>query len=109
MDAVEKAVMLRVYLGESDEVGRKAAYKAIVELLRKEGIAGATVLRGVMGFGKKSVLHTASPLRLSGDLPVVIEVVDAQHHIERVLPKIAPMVRGGLIVKLPVDAFVRAE
>lgn len=109
MEVVEKAVMLRVYLGESDKVGRKAAYKAIVETLRAEGIWGATALRGVMGFGKKSLLHAASPLRLSVDLPIVVEAVDNAEKIERVLPKIAPMVRGGLIVKVPVEAYVRLE
>ena len=101
--------MLRVYVGESDKHEGHPAYKAIVALLRREGIWGATAVRGLYGFGKKSVLHAASPLRLSEDLPIVVEAVDAAKKIEAVLPKLAPLVKGGLIVTVPVKAYVRVE
>ena len=107
MEAVQDAYMLRVYLGETDKVGRHAAYKAIVHKLRERGIWGATVTRGLYGFGKKSVLHAASPLRLSQDLPIVVEAVDSRQKIEAVIAEIAPMVKGGLIVTVPVKAYVR--
>ena len=97
MELIEDALMLRVYLGESDRVGGVPSYKAIVHLLREEGLWGATVLRGIYGFGKKSLLHATSPLRLSTDLPIVIEAVDARKKIEAVLPKVAPLVKGGLV------------
>jgi PII-like signaling protein len=109
MELIEDAYLLKVYLGESDKVGRSPAYKAIVHELRKQGIWGATVTRGVYGFGKRSVLHASSPLRLSEDLPVVIEAVDSQGKLEAAIPKIAPLVRGGLLVLVPVKAYTRIE
>lgn len=109
MELVEDAVMLRIYIGESDKNGHEPAYKAIVHLLRREAIWGATVTRGTYGFGKTSVLHTANPLRLSGDLPMVIEAVDRREKIEAVIDKIAPRVKGGLIVTVPVQAHVRVD
>lgn len=109
MELVEEATMLRVYVGESDKIGRHAAYKEIVQVLRREGIWGATATRGLYGYGKRSVLHAASPLRLSEDLPVVVEAVDSRKKIESVIPKLAPMVKGGLIVTLPVRAYVRVD
>ena len=109
MELVEDALMLRIYVGESDKNGHEPAYKAIVHLLRREAIWGATVTRGIYGFGKKSVLHTANPLRLSGDLPIIIEAIDRRTKIEAVVPKVAPLVKGGLIVTMPVQAHVRVE
>lgn len=109
MERLEDAVMLRVYLGESDKHVGQPAYKALVRALREAGLWGATVTRGVHGFGKRSVMHSASPLRLSEDLPVVVEAVDSAKKIEAVLPKIAPLVKGGLLVTLPVKAYVRVE
>lgn len=106
---VEGALMLRIYMGESERIDGKPAYKEIVHRLRSEGIWGATVVRGTYGFGKRSVLHAASPLRLSEDLPMVIEAVDSKAKIDAVLPKIAPLVKGGLLVKVPVEAYVRVE
>ena len=70
---------------------------AVIELFRRNGVAGATVLKGVAGFGARSVVHTASILRLSADLPLVIEVVDSQEHLDKVLPQIDTMMTGGLI------------
>jgi uncharacterized protein len=89
--------LLRIFIGESDKHGRKPLYQAIVEMLRQEGLAGATVLRGIEGFGATSRLHTARILRLSEDLPIVIEVADAPERIEAVMPKIDEMVREGLV------------
>lgn len=109
MELVEDAVMLRIYIGESDKNGHEPAYRAIVHLLRREAVWGATVTRGIYGFGKTSVLHTANPLRLSGDLPMVIEAVDRREKIEAVIDKIAPLVKGGLIAMIPVKAPVRAD
>jgi hypothetical protein len=89
--------LLRVFVGESDRLGRKPLYQAIVEMLREEGLAGATVLRGVEGFGAHSRLHTARILRLSEDLPVVIEAVDRAERIDAILPKLDTMVTEGLV------------
>lgn len=90
-------VLMRIFIGEADRYGNKPLYQALVELFRREGVAGATVLRGTMGFGAKSHLHTANLLRLSQDLPVVIEVVDTQEQIDGLLPRLDEMVREGLI------------
>ena len=90
-------VLMRIFLGESDRHGHLPLYEALVELLRKEGLAGATVLRGVSGFGAHSVFHSAKLLRLSTDLPMVIEVVDAQEKIDAVMPLVDAMMDGGLV------------
>ena len=90
-------VLMRIFIGEADKFGPQPLYNALVELFRREKIAGATVLRGLSGYGAKSHLHTAQLLRLSQDLPLVIEVVDSQKNIDRVLPLIDPMVEEGLI------------
>ena len=89
--------LLRIFIGESDKHGRKPLYQAIVEMLRQEGMAGATVLRGIEGFGAASHLHTARILRLSGDLPIVIEVADTAERIEAIMPKIDEMVSDGMV------------
>ncbi|TML32650.1 MAG: DUF190 domain-containing protein [Actinobacteria bacterium] len=89
--------LLRVFLGESDRWHGKPLYQAIVERVRKEGLAGATVLRGIEGFGADSRLHTARILRLSEDLPVVIEIVDSAEQIERILPVLDEMVGEGMV------------
>jgi PII-like signaling protein len=90
-------VLMRIFVGESDRHGHRPLYEALVELFKKEGLAGATVLRGVSSFGAHSVFHTAKILRLSTDLPMVIEVVDAQEKIDAVLPRVEEMMDGGLI------------
>lgn len=89
--------LLRIFIGESDKHGRKPLYQAIVEMLREEGMAGATVLRGIEGFGATSHLHTARILRLSEDLPIVIEVADTAERIEAIMPKIDEMVTDGMV------------
>ena len=90
-------ILMRIFIGEGDKHGQQPLYRALVELLRREKLAGATVLRGVLGFGAKSHLHTAHLLRFSQDLPMVIEVVETQENIDRVLPRIDGMVGEGLI------------
>jgi uncharacterized protein len=89
--------LMRIHIGESDKWEGKALYQAIVELLRREHFSGATVLRGVGGYGSSSRYHTDKILRLSQDLPVVIEVVEDSERIEQILPKLDQMVGGGLI------------
>jgi uncharacterized protein len=89
--------LLRVFIGESDRWEGKPLYEAIVELVRREGLAGATVLRGIEGFGADSRLHTARILRLSEDLPVVIEIVDTEENVQRVLPMLDEMVGEGML------------
>ena len=96
---MKDAVLLRIYIGESDRYDGKPLYRAIVKMLKKEGLAGATVIRGILGFGKTSIIHTPSILRLPTDLPVVIEVVDSRENIERIKPKLLQMVKEGLIIE----------
>ena len=90
-------ILMRIMLGESDKQDGKPTYQALVETLRREKISGATVLRGITGYGAHRHPHTTNILRLSQDLPVVIEVVDSKENIERVLPQIEQAVHGGLI------------
>jgi uncharacterized protein len=87
-----------IHLGESDRFGHKPLYEAIVELLRAEGCAGATVVKGVMGFGKGSRIHTSSILRLSEDLPVMVIFSDTAERIDAVMPRVDDMLSGGLVV-----------
>jgi PII-like signaling protein len=89
--------LMRIHIGESDKWHGKALYEAIVELLRKEGFSGVTVLRGVAGYGGSSVYHTDKILRLSQDLPIILEVVETTERIEQILPRLDAMVEGGLI------------
>ena len=89
--------LMRIFIGESDRHGSQPLYEALVELLRKEGCAGATVLRGICGFGANRVYHTQKLLDLSADLPMVIEVVDSQEKISAVMPQIDAMMGGGMI------------
>jgi hypothetical protein len=89
--------LMRIHIGESDKWHGRPLHEAIVELLRKEGFSGATVLRGVAGYGGSSVYHTDKLLRLSQDLPIIVEVVETQERIEGILPRLDEMVEGGLI------------
>ena len=89
--------LMRIFIGESDRHGSQPLYEALVELLRKEGCAGATVLRGACGFGANRVYHTQKLLDLSADLPMVIEVVDSQEKISAIMPQIDAMMVGGMI------------
>lgn len=106
MEQQTDARLLRIFIGESDTYEGRPLYQAIVELLRGEGLAGATVLRGIEGFGKSSRLHTAHILRLSEDLPLVIECVDTREKIEAVLPRLDAMIGDGLVTMERVDVRV---
>jgi hypothetical protein len=90
-------VLVRIHLGESDLWHHRPLHVALVERLRREGFAGATVLRGIAGFGAHSVVHTTHVLRLSEDLPVVVEVVDTPERVDRLLPILDEMVGEGLV------------
>jgi PII-like signaling protein len=89
--------LMRIHIGESDKWRGKSLYQAIVEMLRKEGFSGVTVLRGVAGYGGSSVYHTDKILRLSQDLPIILEIVETTERIEQILPRLDGMVEGGLI------------
>src|SRR5690349_7833426 len=97
MNIPSEATLLRIFLGESDRWQHQPLYEAIVLKARELHLAGATVLRGPMGFGKASRLHTAKILRLSQDLPIVIEIVDSEEKINTFLPVLKPMIGGGLV------------
>ena len=90
-------VLVRIFTGESDIWHRQPLHTALLERMRKMGFAGATVLHGVAGFGARSVLHSSHMLRLSEDLPVIIEVVDTEENVERLMPILDEMVTEGLI------------
>jgi PII-like signaling protein len=97
MKIPQDGYLLRIFLGESDRWHGRPLYEAIVMKARELHLAGATVLRGPMGFGAKSRLHTAKILRLSEDLPMVIEIVDSREKIDGFLPQIDEMVQEGLV------------
>jgi PII-like signaling protein len=97
MKIPEQGYLLRVFVGESDKHGHVPLYEAIVSKARETGLAGATVLRGVMGFGRHSIMHTAKILRLSEDLPMIVEIVDSLEKIEAFLPILDTMVPEGLV------------
>jgi uncharacterized protein len=97
MQIPHDATLLRIFLGESDRWEHKPLYEAIVLKAREMHLAGATVLRGPVGFGKSSRLHTSKILRLSYDLPLVIEIVDAEEKINAFLPVLDQMMKGGLV------------
>ena len=90
-------VLARIFIGESDKWHHQLLHVALLERLRKEGFAGATVTRGVAGFGARSVIHTSQILRLSEDLPLIIEVVDSAEQVERLKPILDEMMRDGLV------------
>jgi PII-like signaling protein len=89
--------LMRIFIGESDKYRGRPLYEALLERLRSKGLAGATVLRGVAGFGASSVVHTDKVLRLSLDLPLIIEVVETEETIQGILPDLDEMIGGGLI------------
>src|SRR5260221_9733552 len=97
MQIPSEAVLLRIFLGEDDRFSHQPLHEAIVLKAREQHLAGATVLRGPMGFGHSSRLHTAKILRLSEDLPVVIEIVDSEERINEFLPVLDAMMGSGLI------------
>jgi uncharacterized protein len=89
--------LMRIFIGESDRWHHRPLHEALVDLFRREGFAGATVLRGVSGFGASSVLHTDHLLTLSQDLPLVIEVVDDEEKFTEIMPTLDEMLQGGLV------------
>jgi len=93
----EEGTLLRIHIGENDRWQRRPLYESIVLKARELGLAGATVLRGAMGFGKRSRLHTTKVLRLSEDMPVIIEIVDAAEKIETLLPHLDEMMGDGMV------------
>ncbi len=97
MQVPRDAVLLRIFLGEDDKAGRQPLYEAIVLKAREMQLAGATILRGPMGFGRSSRLHTTKILRLSEDLPIIIEIVDSQEKIDAFLPALEAMMGSGLV------------
>ena len=98
--------LLRVFVGEQDKWEGRPLHEEIVLLARKEGLAGATCLKGFLGFGAKSHLHTVKLLRLSEDLPVVIEIVDSEEKIRRFLPLLDPMIKDGLVTLEKAEVLV---
>jgi PII-like signaling protein len=107
MNLPKDAELIRIFIGENDHYGHLPLYEAIVREARKKGLAGATVMRGLMGFGKASRIHTAKILRLSEDLPLIIEIVDTPEKIESFLPDLDQMLGDGLITleKIQVIAY----
>src|SRR5438046_3822523 len=97
MQIPQQALLLRIFIGENDKFGSSPLYEAIVLKARELHLAGATVLRGPMGFGKSSRLHTSKILRLSEDLPLLIEIVDSEDSINRFLPILDQMITSGLL------------
>jgi len=93
----EAALLVRIFIGEDDKHEGKPLYKFITEFCRERGVAGVTVFRGIMGYGRSSVLHKQSILKLSSDLPVVIEVIDCEDKIDEILPELFSFIEGGLI------------
>lgn len=101
MEKIEHAKLLRIFLGESDKIGSVTVYEKIVSAARKEDLAGATVYKGIMGFGKNSIIHTSKILTISEDLPLVIEIVDDIQKIDNFIPTVKEIFEtsnsGGLI------------
>ncbi len=97
MKIPENGILLRVFIGESDRTNGSPLYEHIVMLARKNNIAGATVLRGIMGYGAASRVHSAKILRLSEDMPIIIEIVDSEEKIQDFIPLLGELVQEGLI------------
>jgi len=101
-----KMELLRIYIGEGQRCGRKPLYEAIVEEAHKRGLAGATVTRGIMGFGKNSKIRTSKILRLSEDLPLVIDIVDEPHRLAQFVPVLKDMVKQGLVISESINVLI---
>ncbi|MFO7547919.1 MAG: DUF190 domain-containing protein [Acidimicrobiia bacterium] len=97
VEAIEDGKLLRIFIGEDDLHDGRPLFESILHVLRREGLAGATVFRGIAGFGASSRIHTARVLRLSEDLPIVIECVDRAAAIERIMPFLDEMITEGLV------------
>ncbi len=99
MKKESQAILLRIFIGESDRYNGKSMYIHILEMLKNEGIAGATVFRGIAGFGKHSRFHTTFILQLSTDLPILIEIADLEEKIDKIKPKLDEIITQGLITE----------
>jgi uncharacterized protein len=97
MKLPSEAFLLRIFIGESDRFGGRPLHEVIVEEARRGGMAGATVMRGFLGFGAHSRIHTSKVLRLSEDLPIVVEIVDTEERIEAFLPRLDELIGEGLV------------
>ena len=93
-------LLVRIFMGDSDKWHHQPLDRALLERLRREGFAGATVVRAIAGFGAASVIHTAHILDLSADLPILIEVIDNQEHVDKLLPILDEMLTGGALVTI---------
>jgi PII-like signaling protein len=103
MDITGRGTRVRIYFGESDRYHGRALWSTFLEFLRAEGAAGATVIRGIGGYGAHSRIHTARLVELSSDLPLILEWVDAEERVARLLPRLAAMLDGGLVTTDPVE------
>jgi len=101
--------LVRIFIGESDQWHHQPLWRALLERLRKEGFAGATVFRGIAGFGAASVIHTSSIVDLSGDLPILVEVVDDAEHVEELKKILDEMVTKGALVTMEKVSVLRYE
>jgi len=104
-----RAIRLRVYIGERDHHGAQPLYTAVVEAARRAGLAGATVIKGIEGFGTRSVVHAARVLDLSSDLPVMVELIDDAEKIEGFMPTLTALIDDGLVTADPVTVLYRGE
>lgn len=107
MKFIGEKVLMRIFIGENDKYGHRPVYEALVELFRKKGFAGATVIRGIAGFGARSVYHTDKILRLSVDLPIVVEAVDEQEKFDTIMPEIDEIMNGGGMITLEKATVIR--
>ncbi|WP_316900887.1 DUF190 domain-containing protein [Pseudodesulfovibrio indicus] len=105
MKLLEKAERIRIYIGEDDKLDGQSLAEAVVREARSMGLAGATVFRGLMGFGANSLIHTSKILRLSEDLPVVVEIIDHPDRLEPLLEKLDAMLKEGMVTREPVDVI----
>ncbi len=109
MELKGESVLLRIFTGEADHIGHLPVYECIVKEARKNKIAGATVLRGIMGFGASSVIHEARLIEISADLPIIVEIVDTNENIQKFIPVIQQLFeqskRGGLITMEKVNVL----
>lgn len=105
MELPKRAERLRIFIGENDRTGGQPLYEAIVLRARELGLAGATVLRGAMGFGANSRVHTAKILRLSEDMPLVVEIVDSSEKIDSFLRELDGLICEGLVTREPVEVI----
>src|SRR3989338_3642890 len=106
MKIPEEGKLLRIFIGEQDKWHHEPLYEAIIHLAKKEGLAGATAIKGFIGFGCHSRMHTAKLLRLSEDLPIVIEIVDSEEKIQAFLPKLDALIQDGMVTLEKVEVIL---